>query len=322
MNGVQPPESLTSEPVPLAVLARARTEVVGRLRKRLLIEIVAAIAGVAAAVAVVMVREHQSFPFALYALPTLILGLVIGSRVNARIVMNKGWLLRPSRRRASAEGYANRLLWRWGRRRTYIWIAAVLVLIAVPPVAAAFMGFLMGIDVAGLISLRTKQTATGVQDVDPQVFGYYAQHQDDPIFTAPLTSVDAAGAPRELPDAPAFVRPPRKSWGQLAVKPTAGRLTSLVAVGSLGSLALIMVAGTLYNALPENGHEALGWLLFTTGTLAFLVALILLVTTGVVLALRPRSRRRELAAGYCTDPVETLKELLVGAPSAASPANS
>jgi hypothetical protein len=203
-----------------------------------------------------------------------------------------------------------------------LWLIALVVVLGLPVAAAALFGFLIGANIAGVLSLRLQGALTEVQDVDPQVFSYYAQRQDDPIFTAPLTSAEKAAAPQEVADGPAFFRPPRSSRRGLPTKPTAWLLTSTGFTAAVVSVFLSGLTVVLLDALPENGHEVLGWVLFTSGMLAFFISVVSAIAALVSLSLRPRARRREMAAGYCTDPVETLKELLAGAPSVTTPVNS
>jgi hypothetical protein len=150
----------------------------------------------------------------------------------------------------------------------------------------------------GLLRLFVCQRLFGAASLDPQVFGYYIGHPNDPMFHAP-ESISSDEVLMELPDVTPLRRVSPSQWPFLPVQPTAGsfrrrlqRLTFAVTVGIPIVTTCVVWLGYLL------GDSFRYWRDFTyvPATLGFLLLAAFLWT----LRRRQIQRRQEAALGYTT----------------------
>jgi hypothetical protein len=286
-------------PVPLDVLAGARSPVLRRLRRQNFWWLLG-FAGLTVLFIFLpsQVPDVTVFNEVWFAVSGAAIGFLLTTYFAVKSARNPAAKLRPHRRAV----LANRRTGATRNQKVQSWaiffVVGVVGWFVAPWAVTFFVAMGTGALALGLLRLMTFRELFGPACLDPQVFGYYVGHKDDPVFrtAAPISSDEVL---TELPDLAPLRQVPREQWPFQPVQPTAGsyktrlrRLLSIVIVG----MPILM---TLVVWLAYFLGESFRYSRYLT-SLPMVAYLLVLIPFLLTLKRRNSQRREEAKLGYTT----------------------
>jgi hypothetical protein len=233
-----------------------------------------------------------------FAVSGAVIGFLLSAYFAVKSARNPAAKLRPRRRARRANprtgATRNQKVQSWA---IFVFVGVVGWFVA-PWAVTFFVAMGTGALALGLLRLMTFRELFGPACLDPQVFGYYVGHKDDPVFrTAVAISSDEVLT--ELPDLAPLRRVPKDQWPFQPVQPPAGsytdRLRRLLSVLIVGMPIVIVVIAWVGLFLGESFKYAR----YLT-SLPLVAYLLLLIPFLWTLKVRNSRRREEATFGYTT----------------------